>query len=526
MTRRQAPRAVVAAQALRRLLLLSACTCTTPWGSWRGLGSHPVPASASVLLPLERIDLERRVPPHPAGRRALSGRPAAGMDAAESREIEVRSPGGTSIAADDELPVVGVDAGSGRSGLVTSTRPGRGAPTRTSSKGDPYRAPHQIRFTQRRRAGSAPPVAVWGEGLEEAVMGERATVFVEVQGRASPEACGRHVSLRLFRASGQVEHNGTKATCRSLQGPRPSPQTGEPEAAAGNSSLAPPDEGDGQGVRRQSGHLVLRGLRQEGEKEENQVNPRMDAVNGSRSACSIPDQDGACEIYAIDYLTLHWGSFVLIVLVDGIQVPESPFRPFVFPAPQYPWFNSSSLQAPTDDWQHGDQLHFSIVAKNFLAHRVPSCGAHVAAWLHAPDVDVQEGMARPSVNGLALPAVVRCDNTSGSAIYTLTIERVVSDGKWLMSAFMDDHRVLHSPLALTVRPGVSIWSNLTGDGTREAHVGQAAEVILRLIMHNGKPAVDCREPAVLVLVLLEEEAAEPSTLGSACAHRLYVCIAA
>ena len=120
MTRRHAPRAGVAAQALRRLLLLSACTCTTPWGSWRGPGSPPVPASASVLLPLERIDLERRVPPHP-GRRALVGRPAAGMDVAESREVEVRSPGGTSIAADEELPVVGVDAGSGRSGLVTSS---------------------------------------------------------------------------------------------------------------------------------------------------------------------------------------------------------------------------------------------------------------------------------------------------------------------------------------------------------------------------------------------------------------------
>ena len=232
------------------------------------------------------------------------------------------------------------------------------------------------------------------------------------------------------------------------------------------------------------------------------MDPRMDAVNGSRSVCSIPDQDAACEIYAIDYLALHWGSFVLIVLVDGIQVPESPFRPFVFPAPQYPWFNSSSLQAPTDDWQHGDQLHFSIVAKNFLAHRVLSCGAHVAGWLHAPDVDVEEGMARPSVNGLALPAVVRCDNTSGSAIYTLTIERVVTDGKWLMSAFMDDHRVLHSPLALTVRPGVSIWSNLTGDGTREAHVGQAAEVILaggESVWHIHGVGIESGEDALSVL---------------------------
>ena len=62
--------------------------------------------------------------------------------------------------------------------------------------------------------------------------------------------------------------------------------------------------------------------------------------------CSIPDAAGACEVYRLQYVAEHWGGFLLIVLVDGEQVSESPFRPFVFPPPTYPWFNSSSLQVP------------------------------------------------------------------------------------------------------------------------------------------------------------------------------------
>jgi hypothetical protein len=65
---------------------------------------------------------------------------------------------------------------------------------------------------------------------------------------------------------------------------------------------------------------------------------------------------------------------------------------------------------------------------------------------------------------------------------------------------------------LTVRPGVSpARSKLSGDGTEEAHVGQAAEVVLRLMMQNNKAAVDCREPAILVLVLLEAGSASSSS---------------
>lgn len=60
---------------------------------------------------------------------------------------------------------------------------------------------------------------------------------------------------------------------------------------------------------------------------------------------------------------------------------------------------------------------------------------------------------------------------------------------------IDDVLVRGSPLALTVRPGVSARSsNITGDGTMEAHVGQPAEVVLRLMMHSNIPGV-CSSPA-------------------------------
>jgi hypothetical protein len=83
--------------------------------------------------------------------------------------------------------------------------------------------------------------------------------------------------------------------------------------------------------------------------------------NGSHAVCSIPDESGACEVYRLSYVADDWGvwvegmggarkGFTLIVLVDGEQVSQSPFRPDVYPPPSYPWFNSSSLQAPTDDW--------------------------------------------------------------------------------------------------------------------------------------------------------------------------------
>ena len=62
------------------------------------------------------------------------------------------------------------------------------------------------------------------------------------------------------------------------------------------------------------------------------------------AACTIPDDVGTCEVYRLQYVASHWGSFVLVLLIDGEQAAQSPFRPFVFPPPDYPWFNSSSLQ--------------------------------------------------------------------------------------------------------------------------------------------------------------------------------------
>ena len=52
-----------------------------------------------------------------------------------------------------------------------------------------------------------------------------------------------------------------------------------------------------------------------------------------------------------------------------------------------------------------------------------------------------------------------------------------------------------SPLGLTVRPGVSPRSsNISGDGTVEAHVGQPAEVVLRLMMHSHVPGASRPSP--------------------------------
>ena len=83
--------------------------------------------------------------------------------------------------------------------------------------------------------------------------------------------------------------------------------------------------------------------------------------NALHAVCSVPDESGACEVYRLSYVAHDWGvwvqgmpgarkGFILIVLVDGEQVSQSAFRPDVYPPPSYPWFNSSSLQAPTDDW--------------------------------------------------------------------------------------------------------------------------------------------------------------------------------
>lgn len=59
-------------------------------------------------------------------------------------------------------------------------------------------------------------------------------------------------------------------------------------------------------------------------------------------------------------------------------------------------------------------------------------------------------------------AVVTCDNSTGSAVYVLSMDEVVSDGKWLMSADMDHHALVHRYVLLLI-PG-SASHNLAGLG--------------------------------------------------------------
>jgi len=101
------------------------------------------------------------------------------------------------------------------------------------------------------------------------------------------------------------------------------------------------------------------------------------------------------------------------------------------------------MQAATDDWQYGDQLRFSVVAKNFLSHRVPSCAAQVSGWLTRLPNAAGDGDVMGRAQATRIAAQVTCDNTTGSAVYMLGIEEIVSDGKWQMSALMDQHPILH-----------------------------------------------------------------------------------
>ena len=73
--------------------------------------------------------------------------------------------------------------------------------------------------------------------------------------------------------------------------------------------------------------------------------------------------------------------------------------------------------------------------------RVGSCGAQVTAWLNQPPAEPIKAITDPGEQGI--PCRVRCDNSTGSSVYVVTVDEVVSDGKWLMSAFMDQRPVLH-----------------------------------------------------------------------------------
>jgi hypothetical protein len=158
--------------------------------------------------------------------------------------------------------------------------------------------------------------------------------------------------------------------------PPPSDEASGPDAPGGNSSAPPPADdvvddddtdtgGEAPGLRRKEARRLwespsqaaLRGAASESD-DGDAASIADDAVglvlgseegwevNSSAPSCSYPDEQGVCEceIYRMSYVSQHWGSFVLVVLLDGLQAEGSPFRPFVFPPPTYPWFNASTLQ--------------------------------------------------------------------------------------------------------------------------------------------------------------------------------------
>lgn len=98
-------------------------------------------------------------------------------------------------------------------------------------------------------------------------------------------------------------------------------------------------------------------------------------------------------------------------------------------------------------------------------------------------------------------AQVECHLGSSGSAYRVWIVDEVEDGNWLLYVKMDGRPVVFSPMAVTIRPGVSAKESvLSGPGLRRAVAGVPADVFLSLRMQNDVPALDCREAAMLVLV--------------------------
>ena len=431
---------------LQVLLLLSISSCSTHlfWQADDAPAAPPARPRSLQLLHLQRREGEVTWGRGPKEGGAVAGsrqprrvlesfpddtRRGDALTAKKQGRAAARESERERTKAQDDLPVVGarntrpashlphaVRADGQRSNRTREGSPPRGKQQASEEEGARKRQKtgameggkavgmmNERRNMQRRQQGaSAPGIVVSGEGLEEAVMGELATVFVELQGWAS-DVCSRNVRIRLMRANGYVESNGTEPKCRSfkeqpppLLPPRPSaPSTPAPAVSgeqatdtAGNASVpaeplppssdasqtqsppansapppppstpSPPTDEDGEdgeddeesaathrrapgGGARRSG---ARALRAADDAEGQDVIVAGGSSGNSTKQCSIPDASGACEVYTIDYMASHWGSFLLVVMINGQQAPGSPFRPFVFPPPTYPWFNASSLQ--------------------------------------------------------------------------------------------------------------------------------------------------------------------------------------
>ena len=238
------------------------------------------------------------------------------------------------------------------------------------------------------------------------------------------------------------------------------------------------------------------------------------------ATCTIPDAEGRCELYELSYRAQESGEMRLELSADGAALPQSPLRPLAYPPATHSWPNASTLVAMRNDWRYGDTLTFQIVPRNYLGQRTNSCDTEASAVLVGSDAEpgaharrhgALRRAAAPSPSRTPVPlnsriqAQVEC-KLEGLWTYVATVDTPVEDGAWVLHATIGGQPPLHSPLPVTVRPGISPKdSYLNGDGASEAIAGVPASVTLHLMMHNNVSATDCSEPAVLVLLRKEDE---------------------
>lgn len=170
-------------------------------------------------------------------------------------------------------------------------------------------------------------------------------------------------------------------------------------------------------------------------------------------------------------------------------------------------------------------MEFSLIPRNADGERINHCDAPVSAAVKRVEASsAVPGALRGGNAGEGEPIKVNLTcSVDLHATYTLYIDPGVADGTYLLSAWMGGEDVLHSPLAFSVRPGVSAKSSvLSGPGLKGAIAGVAADVYLKLMMHSGVAAHDCREPVYLVAVEQRIAAPPPALQGNTSAlHKSY-----
>lgn len=300
-----------------------------------------------------------------------------------------------------------------------------------------------------------PPEAMaFGEGLQGGIAGAQAVVTIVSKGFSSKPGvgnsvhCGREVRVELRKGAQNVgEVHAVAGSCIAI---------------ANGTAVNVPQIGNESG--------------------------------GGARACLLADEEERCEEYVVSYSTASVGEFQLSVAVDGREVAGSPFHAFFYPELTQPFFNSSTLFPNTDDVQYGDKLLFTLMPRNFKWQHTNSCDVDVTGLL-------VQGEQHLTGTEQGVRAAVTCQKQARGAYYLLAVDEKVPDGAWQMVVMMQGRHVDNSPLLLTIRPLVSAsMSELSGEGVSEAMAGQAASVSLRLVMHTGQQAADCRESATLVLV--------------------------